>query len=949
MSLRTALLVAFALASLFSSSAHAANGVEVLDPSSAWQNTLKRAIPAVVSIRVTQTRDFDTEDASNSQGTGFVVDAENGIILTNRHMVHAGPVIAEAVFLKNEEVRLIPVYRDPVHDFGFYRFDPDEVQFTERAELELSPQHARKGTEIRVVGNDAGEKISILDGTLAVLDRAAPHYGRNSYNDFNTFYIQAASNTSGGSSGSPVIDIRGRVVGLNAGGNTRAASSFYLPLPRVVRALELLQEGEPVSRGTLQTVFEYTPFDELGRLGLTTETEATARRTDPDGTGLLVVSEVVPGGPAAGALQPGDVLLRIGDTWVSKFVPLEEILDARVGETLAVQVERGGEAVTVQIEVGDLHAITPDDFLEVGRAVLNDLSYQQARNHHRPVRGVYVAVSGYMLSTAEVPAGTVITHVDGVEVPDLDAMQAELEQKAHGQRIRLRFNAVSEPRHSYETVAVVDRLWNTMQRCRRDDTTGLWPCVESPPPPAAAQVPPAAEALRVEGVDKPSRALANAFVLVDFDIPHPTSGVKDLNYVGVGTVVDAERGLVLVDRDTVPVALGDMMITVAGAVRVPGHLVYLHPHHNFAVIGYDPKLLGDVPVQSVEFGEGRLEEGDPAWLVGVDGDLRLVSVGARVQSRRALRLGFGQTPRFRDSNVDGIELSDADDTLGGVITDKKGRVFALWASFLDQREGERAFYGLPAEFIRPVLDPILRGEEPTYRALGAEFNPLSLAKARDRGLSDARIRQMIAHDPDGRHVLEVYRRWGGTPAHELLRDTDLLLAVDGRPLTRMWELEALYERASVQVTVLRDADELTFELPTTLLDGSGVDRVVSWAGIIMHAPHHEVSAQQGIKGDGVYIAWLWYGSPAARYELRPTRHIVQVDGTPTPDLDTLLQVVAGRRDGEPVRLTLAKLDGSTTVQTLKLDLHYWPTQVFERDATEWTRRGYDAAAEGGSP
>jgi S1-C subfamily serine protease len=87
------------------------------------------------------------------------VDAERGLVLTNRHVVTAGPVVAEAIFLNNEEVRLTPVYRDPVHDFGFFRYDPADLRYIEPAELPLVLDGAQIGNEIRVIGNDAGEQL----------------------------------------------------------------------------------------------------------------------------------------------------------------------------------------------------------------------------------------------------------------------------------------------------------------------------------------------------------------------------------------------------------------------------------------------------------------------------------------------------------------------------------------------------------------------------------------------------------------------------------------------------------------------------------------------------------------------------------------------------------------------------------------------------------------------
>jgi hypothetical protein len=150
------------------------------------------------------------------------------------------------------------------------------------------------------------------------------------------------------------------------------------------------------------------------------------------------------------------------------------------------------------------------------------------------------------------------------------------------------------------------------------------------------------------------------------------------------------------------------------------------------------------------------------------------------------------------------------------------------------------------------------------------------------------------------------------------------------------------ERASqaetVDVSVLRDGEQLDLDIPTAPLDGRGTDRVVLWAGALLQAPHLAVAAQRGIaSGEGVYVSWFWYGSPANRYGIRATRRIVEVDGVPTPDLDAFLAAVADRPDRGPVRLRTLHLDGKEEVITLKLDLQFWPTVELRRTAGRWVR------------
>ena len=69
-----------------------------------WQATIEKVVRNVVSIHFCQTCSFDTDASCSSEATGFVVDAEKGYILTNRHVVCAGPFWGYCIFDNHEEV-----------------------------------------------------------------------------------------------------------------------------------------------------------------------------------------------------------------------------------------------------------------------------------------------------------------------------------------------------------------------------------------------------------------------------------------------------------------------------------------------------------------------------------------------------------------------------------------------------------------------------------------------------------------------------------------------------------------------------------------------------------------------------------------------------------------------------------------------------------------------------
>ena len=686
----------------------------------------------------------------------------------------------------------------------------------------------------------------------------------------------------------------------------------------------------------MQTVFVYTPYDEVHRLGLRSQTESEMRRKFPAKTGMLVVSEVQRGSPAEATLEPGDILVRINGELTADFDLLSRVLDDSVGKTVKIEVERGGEVLERELAVQDLYSITPDQFLELGDGVVHNLSWQQARHINVPIRGVYVANPGYILGAAVIPRGAVVTEVGGKDIATLDDFEKVVGQLHDNERASVRFYTLDDPNTAQVRVMRMDRRWFPARTCKREDASGTWPCEawagddgEQPLKPATTSYAKTADPI----VNK----LAPSLVLVNFDMPYSVSGITERSYYGTGLIIDAERGLVLVDRNTVPTPLGDVRLTFSGTIEIPGKVEYVHPLHNLAVVSYDPALIGTTPAHAATLRPTELRPGEQVWAVGVRPDGKAQSRSATVASIDPVGYPLSRTLQFRDANLETISLINGPADYDGVLVNKSGEVVASWASFAyeQQRDVVQENRGIPADLLTEML-PLVRDGRALH-SLEVELQPVPLASARKLGLTDAWVQRLEQHSPERRQVLGVQRLVGGSPAAKLLKSGDLILDVDGTVVNRFREVERAVQKNSVRLTVLRAGKEQVVDVPTVQLGGRDLDRIIVWSGAVLQEPHRALAAQRGIEPEGVFVAYFAYGSPSTRYQLWAGRRIVEVDGQPIADLDAFVKAVAGREDRSSLRLRTVSWNGSVEVITLKLDKRYWPTYELRRTDDGWKR------------
>lgn len=316
-----------------------------------------------------------------------------------------------------------------------------------------------------------------------------------------------------------------------------------------------------------------------------------------------------------------------------------------------------------------------------------------------------------------------------------------------------------------------------------------------------------------------------------------------------------------------------------------------------------------------------------------------------------------------------MEVIELDSGFGteftGVLCDERGKARAIWGSFSNQ--DYQFVRGIPIYMISQIVDSIVCGGNgpsllingvkrgmPLIRTLEVSLCPMLLSEARNFGLSNDWIQALGEKDPVRRQVLCVEGSYAGSKAENVLKQSDMLLAVNNESITCFRDIEnacqALEEcgdsDGKLKITVFRQGREVDLLVGTDVRDGNGTTRAINWCGCLVQDSHPAVRTLGFLpdEGYGVFVTKWSLGSPADRYCLSALKWIVQVNGKPTSDLDAFANVVKELGPDECVRVKTVDLDGKPQVQTLKQDLHYWPTWElrFDPDTATWRKNTINA-------
>ncbi|WP_320670187.1 S1C family serine protease [Patulibacter defluvii] len=300
-------------------------------------------------------------DARGGLGSGFVISGD-GLIVTNAHVVTSGEGDklreADEVYVRfadRNQVRAKVLGFDPFNDVALLRIDPAglslvPLQFTD-------PKDAHVGQPVVAIGSPFGEEQSLSIGVVSALDRSI-----QSLTGFETVdAIQTDAAINRGNSGGPLLDARGRVLGINSQIETTSGDGsgvgFAISAETVRRSVRQLRDGGKVAYPYLG-VSTVEVYPQLGkRFGLGVDHGAWVQEVPADGPGKEAGIAGPDGGPKSFQVGEyragGDVIVGIDDQEVRTSTDLAEVaLRFRPGQRVTVHVIRAGKPRDIELKLG---------------------------------------------------------------------------------------------------------------------------------------------------------------------------------------------------------------------------------------------------------------------------------------------------------------------------------------------------------------------------------------------------------------------------------------------------------------------------------------------------------------------------------------------------------------------------------------------------------------------
>jgi S1-C subfamily serine protease len=338
-------------------------GAQLTSEEMLLENLYLRVNPAVVNITVSSEAGGEITDLGS--GSGFVLD-KKGHIVTNNHVV-AEATEVEVTFSDGRVAMAKVVGADPYGDLAVIQVQvPDDWLMP----VELGDSDAVKvGQRVVAIGNPFGLQGSMTLGIVSALGRTLPADQQN-VQDTGLFQnpqiIQTDAAINPGNSGGPLLDIRGRVVGVNAairtdsGVRANSGVGFAIPVNTVKRIVPQLIEKGSAS-------YAYLGVTADNRFSIA---ELAVALKLPVDRGVLI-SSVTPNGPADQAglrggaktarvrgvqvTTGGDIITAIDGTPLRDFDDMITYLANRtnVGQTVTLTIIRDGKEMTVQVKLGE--------------------------------------------------------------------------------------------------------------------------------------------------------------------------------------------------------------------------------------------------------------------------------------------------------------------------------------------------------------------------------------------------------------------------------------------------------------------------------------------------------------------------------------------------------------------------------------------------------------------